>query len=279
MVEGGNQCIQIPQEFARIDRARGIVGGIEDDRLGARGDGGGDASDVGLERVIRFDRHHAPGVVLNIKLILGKERNQEDDLVAGIEQRLEHYIDGARGSDGHEDVIGRVSKARLPRQFPGNDFPHRGEARIGHVGVAAGRIPIDRPSQRPDHLFRGFAVRVSQREIKDILFPALPFHSGANLEHSPDPGGVFHLFRNVFADAHRISLLATTLMPADCSRAMAASGLSKRKIMTAVSPRPKVNAYMYSMLMPVGSKTPNNSARPPGRSGTSTATTSVTLTT
>ena len=29
---------------------------------------------------------------------------------------------------------------------------------------------------------------------------------------------------------------------------MAASGLSNRKIKTAVSPRPKVNAYMYSML-------------------------------
>ena len=55
-------------------------------------------AEVGLERVIRLDQHHAAGVVLNVKLILGKEGNQDDDFVAGIEQRLEHHVDGARRS-------------------------------------------------------------------------------------------------------------------------------------------------------------------------------------
>ena len=141
-------------------------------------------------------------MVLNVKLIFGKEGNQDDDLVAGIEQRLEHHVDGARCSDRHEDVIRGVSQARLPGELPGNHFPHRGEARIGHVGVAAGPIPINHPPQRRDHLFRWFAVGIPQGEIKNVLFPALPFHPGANLEHAPDPGGVFHLFRNSFANAH-----------------------------------------------------------------------------
>ena len=29
-----------------------------------------------------IDQHHAAGVVLNVKLVFGKERNQDDDLVA-----------------------------------------------------------------------------------------------------------------------------------------------------------------------------------------------------
>jgi hypothetical protein len=68
--------------------------------------------------------------------------------------------------------------------------------------VAAGPIRIHDPPQLCDHLFRGFAVGIPQSEIKNIVFSALPFHPGANLEHSPDPGGVFHLFRNSFANTH-----------------------------------------------------------------------------
>ena len=56
-------------------------------------------------------------------------------------------------------------------------------------------------------------------------------------------------------------------MPADCSRAMAASGLSNRKIITAVPPRPKVKAYMYSMLMPVFSKIPKQLSQAAGPVG------------
>ena len=77
-----------------------------------------------------------------------------------------------------------------------------GEARIGHVGVAAGQILRDHSPQRRDHFCRRFAVGIPQGEIKNILFPALPLHPGANLEHAPDPGGVFHLFRDCFSDAH-----------------------------------------------------------------------------
>src|ERR1017187_8755528 len=43
---------------------------------------------------------------------------------------------------------------------------------------------------------------------------------------------------------------STTLTPAACRRSMAASVWSKRKISMALSSRPKVKAYMYSILMP-----------------------------
>ena len=56
---------------------------------------------------------------------------------------------------------------------------------------------------------------------------------------------------------------------------MACSRLSKRKMITAFLPLCCTKAYMYSTLTPALARIWSTSPRPPGRSGTSTATTSV----
>ncbi len=71
----------------------------------------------------------------------------------------------------------------------------------------------------------------------------------------------------------------TTCSPALTSWSMAVSGSSKRKMRIALSPRRSEKAYMYSMLRPAPSSALSALASPPGRSRTSTATTSVMLAT
>jgi hypothetical protein len=68
--------------------------------------------------------------------------------------------------------------------------------------VAARPILSGDPLQGRNDFLRWFAVGIPQGKIKDVFFPALPFHSVANLKHAPDPGGVFHLLRNSFANTH-----------------------------------------------------------------------------
>ena len=126
---------------------------------------------------------------------------------------------------------------------------HLGKTGIGHVAVAA--AGCRHAPQQCQHPFRRVHLRVAQREIEHVFGAALGLHARADFEHAPDPGSPLELPGNGPRHHHarHISTSATTLIPADCSRSMAASGWSKRKISTARSSRPKVNAYMYSMLI------------------------------
>ena len=89
-----DDAIEFAQNLLAVDRAGGVVGRIQNDGLGARRDGGGDAPDIGLEAVVGLHQDHAALVILDVVLVLGEVGIQDDDFVAGIEDRLEHDIDG-----------------------------------------------------------------------------------------------------------------------------------------------------------------------------------------
>ena len=79
-----------------VDGPDWVVGRVDHDGLGALVDGGGDGGHVDLEGLgIGHDLDARGARSLDPDAVLGEVRGNDDDLVAGVDQRVE--ADGERG--------------------------------------------------------------------------------------------------------------------------------------------------------------------------------------
>lgn len=132
-------------------------------------------------------------MVRDVELVLGEERHQYDDFVAGIENRLQNHVACARGADSHEDVFRGKILARLSLKFLCDGLADLHVARIWHVAMRARTIAGGNAPQRIDDRRRRLDIRVAKRKIEDGIGSAFTFEPNAFLEHAPNPGGVFEL--------------------------------------------------------------------------------------
>ena len=219
--------IQFAQYAGRIEPPGGIVGRIEDQRLGARRHGGGDAVRIGQEVGGGFHRDHAAAVVFDIKAILGKTRIKNDDFVAGVENRLEHGVDGAGRAAGHDEMLRGEGKAggcgQAPRQLRA-DFR---VARVGHVAVGMWEILFDHAAQCADHRRGRFHFRIAQAEIEDVFGAAFAAKLDADFKHAANPTGSLELPGYGLRDRHECVRLWRThscVPRRDSSRRLCALG-------------------------------------------------------
>ena len=188
--------LQIAQHTLRINAAGGIVGRVENQRARARCDRRGDALHIGQEGSIGLDGDHAAAMVGDIKRVLGEAGHQDDDFVAGIEDRFEDHVACARGTDRHKNILGGERKASLSLEFSSDGLADPRIAGIGHIAMRAGTVGGHNAPQRIHHRGRRFHVGVAKRIIEDRIGPALALQPHAFLEHAANPGGVLELLGN-----------------------------------------------------------------------------------
>jgi hypothetical protein len=90
-------------------------------------------------------------VVGDVELVLGKVGQQDDDFVAGVEDRLQNYVASAGRADGHKDVFGGEGQAGFLLELAGDGLAGFRVASIGHVAVRAGAIGGHNAAQGIQH--------------------------------------------------------------------------------------------------------------------------------
>ena len=126
-------------------------------------------------------------MVLGVEHVLGKERRHRDDLVPGIEQRLQHGVDGAAGAHGHEDVVGGVREPGGCAEPLGHRRADTDMAGVGHVGVPVRPLALEHAPRGSQHGRWRLDLWIAQREVEDLVGAALLLEARALLEHAADP--------------------------------------------------------------------------------------------
>ena len=230
---------EIAQQRRGIDAAGGVVGRVQDDAASARGDGRGDALNLGQAICVGFDHHHPAAVIAHVEGILGEKGRQQDDLVARVENRFQNDVAGGGRARGHAHLLSAKRQSDFPAQLVRDGRAHLGKPGVGHVAVAVRPAPVHHPAQGRQGQCGRLDLGVAQGEIKDVGLATLLLQARALLEHAPNPRSAFELLGDNLGDSHQRasrSFLATKLTPAACKAWAAPSGSSKRKMSTARSP-------------------------------------------
>lgn len=132
-------------------------------------------------------------MVFDVEAVFGKARVEEDDLIAGIENRFEDNVDGARRARGHQHVICGESDAGASGQAAGDRGSDFGEAGVRHVAATARAVLRDDTAEYRNRRRRWLDVGIADREIEDVVRAAFLAELDSDLEHAPDPGGTFQL--------------------------------------------------------------------------------------
>ena len=221
-----------------IHRARGIVGRVDDHQLGPRRELALKLVQVGNEVAIAADHHRLRPVVGRVKQVLGEERRQDHDLVVAVAERVHDHVERRRRADGHDDVIGTVGEAGLVRQRVGDRLPGLDVAGVGHVAMHARRVRGGEAAQFVEELRRRFGDRIAQREVEDVLGPALLSQLDAQLEHPPNPGAVLHCPLNISRNRHhRPSRLPLAVSSAGYSSTSSNSSPNNSRLYASISSR------------------------------------------
>ena len=122
--EGDDLADEIGGEYG----SGGIVGGVEDDRLGVGLDGGGDVFKGGDAAVFGVSLDDARlGTGEEDLLIVGApEGGDEDDFVAGIAEDLEGVVDAVLCAAGDDDLAGFGGEVVLFGEFSGDGLAEGG---------------------------------------------------------------------------------------------------------------------------------------------------------
>ena len=153
--------------FAGDDGAGGVRGRIENDRLGARGDGGfdgvgGDAEVFGLTG---FEEDNLAAGVLNDVFEADPVGDRQDHFVAVIDEdleRVEERVLSAGREDGFVDAVVRTEVAGVPLD---DGFAHVGDA--GNDGVAR-EVGLDGDDGSVLNMARRGKVRFARTEVDEV---------------------------------------------------------------------------------------------------------------
>ena len=135
-------------------------------------------------------------MILRVEDILREEGRHRDDLVARIEQRLQHGVERGAGAHRHHDVIRRVRQARRFADSSRHRLADLHVPCVRHVGVQMRCVTLQHTLRRGQHGRRRLDFRIAEREVEDLVGATLLLETGALFEHAADP----RRFREVRGD-------------------------------------------------------------------------------
>ncbi len=169
-----------------------IVGRVENERLGPSGDHPGNRFQIRrkIGACVR-DLYH-PAVVFDIKGILDEKRLEDQDFVAGIQNRLQNHIERAAGPAGHDNVIGIHFQADGPADRLGDCPPGFRVAGVGCVAVLEDDFLAGDANQLLLEFARMVHVGIAQTEIIDLVVSVPAFQKVPFFKHFADQGRLRH---------------------------------------------------------------------------------------
>ena len=202
------------QRLLPVDHPGGVVGAIDDHRLGPLRKL---FLQLGKVRQEGFRLcPHLPedaAVIPDVSAVLHEIRGKDDHLVVGIQDGLQQDIEAAGSPHGHDQILAGKGRSIAAVQVFRKALPHLRKAGVWHIAVEHHRVLRGKePHDGVLHRLRRGNAGVSQGKIKDLVRPVFPLHPKALLEHGPDGGIVFHEGPHPFADEAR-SL--TVVVPQD----------------------------------------------------------------
>ena len=110
---------QLLQGGGVVNLARGVVGGIDDDRPGPGAQGRGQPVQVRQEVLVGFHHLGHAAVVVGIKQVFGEIGGQDHHFIPRVQQGLEDDVEPAGGPAGDDDVLGLELQVVDAAQHPG----------------------------------------------------------------------------------------------------------------------------------------------------------------
>jgi hypothetical protein len=194
------------QRGLRIDLPRGVVGGIEEHRLGPGGEGLFEGLQVQLKGGVGLHHPGHAAVIVGVKNIIGEKGCKDNDFIARVKQGLENDVQGPGGAAGEHYVPGAEVPVVHTAQVSGQGLPGAHKAGVEHVAVEAGAGVPDRLRQGLLETNRGLQIRVSQGKIKNLVRAQTGLEFGPLLKHPPDPGGPLHGGFDLLGNTHAVLL-------------------------------------------------------------------------
>ena len=195
----------LAQEVPAVDNPRGVV------RRRGQHDAGPcvEARLKGVEvRIKSLVRGHDPArapVVVRVEHVLDEVGREDDDLVAGVKQRLHDHVESAAGAARHHDLLDGEVNARLFGELHGHSLPRLHVAGVGHIAVHSRYRVFCDFAKRVEELSRRLHDRVAQGQVEDMLLAVLPLQRDSLLEHPADPGAFLHKLAYLPRDGHRFT--------------------------------------------------------------------------
>ena len=185
---GAEDGAHLLEQLAGIDRPRGVVGRIHDDALDARGERFFKSRKVGEHGrlVVGHDhgrssrRRHEDGV-------FGEVGREQQELVAGLCERVQGHRERRRRAAGHVDEIGGDARAESPFERIRDRSAHaRVALRRGVAVHRAGVFGRNYFQRRLAHAVRGGDIGIAERKVEHILRADFRRAALAEFEKFPD---------------------------------------------------------------------------------------------
>ncbi len=193
----------------RINRARGVVGRVDQHHAGLRGDGPIDGCEVQVEARVGRGRFELGVYQEGVVVVAEKIGGRGEDLLARVYKGPQDVVERAGRADRDHDHLWRDGHPMLRGQALSQ---RRAQRKVsGHRGVAEREgIRADELPQGCAELVRGRDVGVSQREVADVLGPEALLQPPALLEHVLDDGEVRHPAYHPVCNRHGLLPAAIT---------------------------------------------------------------------
>ena len=184
--------------FAVVDSAGRVVRRVDDD--GARFVAERGAESLDVEREILGegrDRAELAAEIRDVEAVFDEVGGRAEDFAAGFERGAEHGVQAAGGAAGHDDVRGVDLRGLFLRDLARESGAGVRESGVRHVADGVGLVGgLREIEERCLHFGRRGHVRVAEAEIVDLVVAVFLLEFDARLEHSADPGGMFHVAEN-----------------------------------------------------------------------------------
>jgi hypothetical protein len=165
----GQQISQFLEPRGGIHPAGGVVGRVENQRLGPTAHRPVQLGQVQVEVLGRFGHHQFAAVVVGVEAVLGEAGGDNHHLVAGIQKRFQGYVQRPARPAGHDHVVGFQGSSGVGGEVFGHPGADLGVPGVGHVAVhARGRV-LGQLAQGLPAGFRGLHDRITPREKSKTL--------------------------------------------------------------------------------------------------------------
>ena len=159
-----------PEVGFGVDDPGGIVRVVDDDRPGVGADGGFDSRKVELEGLaVGPDFLGDAAMVVDVEFIFDEIGRENNDFFAGVEDGLEHHVEGAAGPAGHDDLAGLDRLRRFFTEHIGHGGAGFLVAGVVHVAVHAGQWMLRQFEKFAAEGLGWFHRGIADGEVEHIL--------------------------------------------------------------------------------------------------------------
>ena len=126
-------------------------------------------------------------VVVHVVGVFGEVGSEKHNLVAGIQNGLQHHVEACGGPTSHDDLVHRESRDRLGLQGGSYGFSSLRISGVGHVAVHALDRVFGKPAQLLVELGWRVYYRVAQGQVENLVLAVLTFQGDSCFEHTANP--------------------------------------------------------------------------------------------